>query len=283
MTKIEKDTLKQFAEILKLTEDELKKILKLYDDKQEELEKIIFDVVKKYGSYEELKKYNRMLKIDKQISDVIKDLNKKETKLITSALALVFVEGYYRNAFVLEKNLKMKINFKLLKKEIIQEVVNMPIEGLTFSERLYANQLKLKQNVKSVLIEGILKGKDIKTMAKNLDEKMNIGRNNAKRIVRTETARIHYQAQRKIWEDSGVVKKVIYIATLDNRTSEICRNRDGKVYVVGKEPPLPAHPNCRSTYGAYFDDIKIKQRKDNISKDFIKYQTYEEWRKNRVK
>jgi SPP1 gp7 family putative phage head morphogenesis protein len=285
---IEKDILKQFAIILNISEEELKKILKVYDSSQKQLEQIIFDLFKKYGSsngeqfYNELKKYERLKKLDEQISNVTKEISTTEAAILTALLIQVVKDSYYRNIYILEKNLKININFNLLKPEVIETLVNMPIEGLQFSERLYANQLKLKQNVKAVIIDGVTKGQDIKTMSKNLNEKMNIGRYNATRICRTETARVWYEGQKTAWTDTGV-KKVIYVATLDGRTSQICRSRDGKVYNLGEEPNLPAHPNCRSTYIPYLDDWKPSTRMDNQTKEFILYKTYEEWQKDRLK
>ena len=54
------------------------------------------------------------------------------------------------------------------------------------------------------------------------------------------------------------MEKYEILATLDGRTSEICRDMDGKVfgikdYEVGTTAP-PFHPNCRSTTVPYFDD-----------------------------
>lgn len=279
---LENDTLKQFAKVLNLSEDELEKILKLYNDGQKNIEKIIYDLFKKYGSsepeefYRELNKFDRMKKLDNELTDAVKEITTGEALILTTLLAGLVEESYYRNIFVLENSFKVGVNFKLLKDEIIKTVVNMPLEGLQFSERLYANQLKLKQSVKSVLIDGILKGQDIRTMTKNLNEKMNIGRYNASRICRTETARVWYEGQKIAFENTGV-KKVIYIATLDGKTSDICRSRDGKIYNFGEEPKLPAHPNCRSAYGVYADGWNPSTRMDNQTKKFIQYKTYEDW------
>lgn len=40
--------------------------------------------------------------------------------------------------------------------------------------------------------------------------------------------------------------KYQWVAILDNKTTEICRDRDGKVYIYGDGPLPPAHYNCRS-------------------------------------
>ena len=54
--------------------------------------------------------------------------------------------------------------------------------------------------------------------------------------------------------NSDLIKEYQWLSTLDNRTSSTCQSRDGKVYVVGKGPLPPAHPNCRSTTTPVFND-----------------------------
>src|SRR5690606_20868692 len=57
---------------------------------------------------------------------------------------------------------------------------------------------------------------------------------------------------------SGVVARSDFLATLDSRTSEICRSMDGRVFALSERevgvnyPPL--HARCRSTVVPYFDD-----------------------------
>jgi uncharacterized protein with gpF-like domain len=46
--------------------------------------------------------------------------------------------------------------------------------------------------------------------------------------------------------NSDIVEKVEWVSTLDNRTSQLCRSMDGKVFAIGKGPRPPAHINCRS-------------------------------------
>lgn len=48
--------------------------------------------------------------------------------------------------------------------------------------------------------------------------------------------------------NADLIKGLKYVATLDSRTSDLCKSRDGKVYDLDKAPPLPAHVNCRSAY-----------------------------------
>ncbi len=44
----------------------------------------------------------------------------------------------------------------------------------------------------------------------------------------------------------AIAKKYVWDSVIDNRTTEICRFRNQRIYEYGKGPVPPAHPNCRS-------------------------------------
>ena len=47
-------------------------------------------------------------------------------------------------------------------------------------------------------------------------------------------------------DNSDIIKKELYVATLDNRTTAICRSLDGKIFKVGEGQMPPLHMRCRS-------------------------------------
>ena len=70
------------------------------------------------------------------------------------------------------------------------------------------------------------------------------------------------------YEKSGVVSKYQFIATLDERTSEICEDMNLRIFntkdsQVGVNTP-PMHSNCRSTTIPYLEKYaeEYQHRKD---------------------
>ena len=77
---------------------------------------------------------------------------------------------------------------------------------------------------------------------------LNISRTSGERMVRTALNHTSSVAKNKFFEDNiDLIPYYEWVATLDSRTSPICRSRDGKVWKVGKGPLPPAHYNCRSS------------------------------------
>jgi SPP1 gp7 family putative phage head morphogenesis protein len=67
-------------------------------------------------------------------------------------------------------------------------------------------------------------------------------------LVRTSINQVANTASQQVYEaNQDITKKYRYVATLDTRTSAICRALDSKVFEYGKGPTPPQHFNCRST------------------------------------
>ena len=67
-------------------------------------------------------------------------------------------------------------------------------------------------------------------------------------IVRTSVNQVQNQASQAVYAaNSKVAPKYQYVATLDSRTSVVCRDLDGKTFAYNRGPTPPQHFNCRST------------------------------------
>jgi len=67
-------------------------------------------------------------------------------------------------------------------------------------------------------------------------------------LVRTSVNQVANAASQQVYEaNQDITQKYRYVATLDARTSSICRALDGTEFPYGKGPTPPQHFNCRST------------------------------------
>lgn len=67
-------------------------------------------------------------------------------------------------------------------------------------------------------------------------------------LVRTSVHQIANAASQQVYQaNQDITQKYQYVATLDSRTTPICRSLDGKIFDYGKGPLPPLHFNCRST------------------------------------
>jgi len=75
-----------------------------------------------------------------------------------------------------------------------------------------------------------------------------VANNQVSALVRTSINQVANAASQQVYEaNQDIAKKYRYLATLDTRTSSICRALDGREFEYGKGPTPPQHFNCRST------------------------------------
>lgn len=140
-----------------------------------------------------------------------------------------------------------------------QLVTTSPIDG-TLLERWTENLSEARYNRTERDIQlGLLQGENIDQIARRLrgtraqkykDGSLEISRRSAISFARTSVNTVSNRALQESYRESDVVKKLKVLATLDLRTSPICRSLDGNIYAEDdeKKPVFPQHPNCRSIY-----------------------------------
>jgi len=82
--------------------------------------------------------------------------------------------------------------------------------------------------------------------------------NQIRTLVRTSVNQVANAASMKTYEaNQDITTKYRYTATLDSRTSPVCRALDGTEHLYGKGPIPPQHFNCRSTTVPIVDYEKL--------------------------
>lgn len=218
--------------------------------------------------------------IDSKLRAMAKDMGQTQVNNVTNILKHNYSDTYYKNAYVMDSGLKIDLKFDILKDEYINAAVNNPIDGVLFSDRIWNNTADVASKLKQAITNAMNGGTTIDKIGKDIQEIFNVNAFNAQRLVNTENARIQSQAIDDIAASTGV-KKQIYSATLDNKTSEECAALDGHPFDVDdpdRVVPPENHPNCRCVLiNVPFDNWQPSKRKDNESKNIIDYEDYSQW------
>ena len=94
----------------------------------------------------------------------------------------------------------------------------------------------------------------VKQIAAKGGQVTTVANNQVVALVRTSINQVANAASQQVYEaNQDITKKYRYVATLDSRTSAICRALDGREFEYGKGPKPPQHFNCRSTTVAVID------------------------------
>lgn len=190
-------------------------------------------------------------------SNVAVMLNKEQKKLFAH-LSNQYTSSYYEDLYELQRITGYE-QINKLSPSFVEEVLNTSWanDGKNFSDRIWTRKDKLISTLDTNLRQGLITGRSPDKISAEISHELNTSKSNAKRLVQTESAAIHASSRKSMFKQMGVEKYEI-LATLDTRTTEICRGLDGKVfnvkdYEVGITAP-PFHVYCRSTTIPYFDD-----------------------------
>ena len=149
-------------------------------------------------------------------------------------------------------------------------VTTQPFEGQVLSS--WAKNIAQAdiRRIESAIRIGVTQGESIPTIASRVvgtvrqrgkDGVTEISRRQAQGITRTAVIAVTNAAKREFYKaNADIFTEELYVATLDFRTTPICRSLDGKKFPIGEGPLPPLHFNCRSVRVAAINGTALGTR-----------------------
>lgn len=230
---------------------------------------------------------SRLEALKYQLQQHVEVLAGGQTDAMDVLLKNTYLNGYGQTAFTIQTGLGIGFDIAGLNGRAIQTLLNKPwtTDGRNFSERIWGNKQVLIGELHKQLTQNLMTGGDLNKLIDSMSQKFNTSRSNAARLVYTEHAYAVSVASGESYRATGV-EKVTFIATLDERTSEICQSMDGTIidmkdYQPGVTVP-PLHPYCRSTTAPYYADMagigeRAARDEDGNTYYVPRDMTYPEW------
>lgn len=139
-----------------------------------------------------------------------------------------------------------------------------PFQGRTLKEwarsAARSDLTRIQQQIRIGMVQGE-SSSDIAARVFGARGATDLTRGQAEAVTRTVINGVSNAAQQEfLAENSDLFDVEQIVATLDGRTSPVCRAEDGKQYPVGKGPIPPLHVNCRSLRVAAIDGEVVGER-----------------------
>src|SRR5699024_1944187 len=133
---------------------------------------------------------------------------------------------------------------------LAKAVLLSDVSGATFSDRIWANQNELRNNINQTIERALIRGEHPRNAAASIKrlvrDEYGMKKRAADRILITETARAQTIAGVEAFK-AAEVDKMMWIAEPD--ACPICSDKDGKVFSIDASGlTIPAHPFCRCSY-----------------------------------
>lgn len=233
----------------------------------------------------------------------LSDLSQKQVKVLIrrtdSKLATIFgafaynLKSSWQELFYHRYKVDAPKDIKALQKHA-DEIFKKPLQldgkmGITLDELLdafsQAERKKITSAIRLAHHDGLPSAKLVQMIrgsrARNYqDGILQTTTRHAKTIAHTGTAIVASQAKQAVIADNAdIIKGIKVIATLDLRTSGICRGLDGVFMPLDKARYPPYHFNCRSSFEIVYDGYTAPKQRASMD-GVVKNQTYYEWLKD---
>lgn len=178
----------------------------------------------------------------------------REERLAKARLTETLKQAYYRTIFNDQKRNGL-YDFRLISDRRVQAALTHKWSGKNYSDRVWKNNAAFCKRLQRTIEVGCMTGMTLHDMEERLLEDC-IGADSdsgqrycASRLIRTEVNHFSNQGFLEGYKAAGITR-YRFMATLDLRTSAVCRQLDGKTFLVeeakaGENLP-PMHPFCRS-------------------------------------
>lgn len=244
-------------------------------------------------TYVEVIRYDRLKRLNNEIIELINEEDKSVRREIFGHLENQYQEAFYRVAHAIETIAKAKLNYSAVRREVLDEAVNIDFTGLTLNERLEKRRQELIYSMREAIVRGLHQGKTYRQMANDIKDELEGDLAKAQRIVRTEAHRVRELAGLKSVQHAakqGIVMTKTWNTVEDERVrvrhsklNGVTLPHDGLFRIDGYEAPAPGQ------FGAPEMDINCRCFLTYEIKEITKPQyselanmSYDEWLKERL-
>ena len=186
--------------------------------------------------FAEMNKYDRLIKLERNIANEIRDLSGLTIKEINSHLVNSYGLSYSSTFEAINAGLNISIQFQKIPRAVVLEAIKNPFDRVGWDWRTEGHHMKSIDLIKSEITNGLIEGKGYLQTAANIKIKVNELTNNVARIVRTESHRVQVLGRNIALDKSiksakslGIELEKVLISIIDNKTREQSRIMNGQV------------------------------------------------------
>lgn len=182
---------------------------------------------------------------------------------MTELLSINYLAAYYERSYTIAHGAEIAVRFNAVAKAGVEKAVKTKWSQFNYSQTIWNDRDRLVSALSTIIPQSFSRGLSSNQLGDMIAKEMGASRNRGRTLARTEVNHICNQADLDVYKVVGI-EDYEYLATLDMRTSDVCRGLDGTVHKVSHAsvgvnfPPM--HPNCRSTTVPKFSDQVGEER-----------------------
>ncbi|MFV0344306.1 MAG: minor capsid protein, partial [Anaerocolumna sp.] len=216
--------------------------------------------------------------LEKQIDAILQQLYAVDYQTKgEEALKEVYSDSYYQTWFNIDQYKGFHQEFAQINAQVVDELIRYPFNGADFSTRIWKQKDHMLQQLNESITTMLIQGRNPMTLSKDFSKKFETKEFEAYRLLHTEGSFMMGQGTLAAYKEDGV-KKYQLLATLDTKTSDICRGKDGDIHDIDKAVVgvtyWPFHNFCRTTDVPYYED-RDSSNDTRVARDPVTSKSYE--------
>lgn len=206
---------------------------------------------------------SRLEMLEADVRYQIEEIEQGKHKDVTELLSINYLAAYYNRHYTLAHGTGVAVSFNAVAKAGVEAAIRTKWSQYNYSQTIWNDRDRLVRTLATIIPQSFSRGLSSTQLGDMIAKEMNASKNRGRALARTEVNYICNQADLAAYKAIGI-EEYEYLATLDMRTSEICRSMDGTRHKVSQAqvgvnfPPM--HVNCRSCTVPYFADDDVLQR-----------------------
>jgi len=249
-------------------------------------------------NYSDLARFNALQGLQNGIYEQLNTLTGINKRRIYAASVTSYVEGYFNQAFKLEKGIKANLQYGLMNPNTIIASVLAPIDKITLNQRLEQHRQEIQASIRTEMTQSLIKGESYGDMSKRVKNVLEGDAAKAIKVVNTETHRTMSDgrmASIREAQENGVDMLKVWVSTLDGHTRDTHKALDGqkvkpdepfKIRGLSAQSPgnfmvAAEDINCRCSMRgeiAGYEPTERRQRDEHDGPSYIAPQTtYRQW------
>lgn len=206
---------------------------------------------------------SRLEMLEADVRYQVEKLQYKKYVDMTELLSVNYLAAYYERAYTIAHGAEIAVRFNAVTRAGVEKAIKTRWSPYNYSQSIWNDRDRLVRSLSTIIPQSFSRGLSSNQLGDMIAKEMEASRHRGRTLARTEVNHICNQADLDVYKVVGV-EIYQYLATLDMRTSEICRSLDGTEHKVSHAqvgvnfPPM--HPNCRSTTVPKFEDDEDAER-----------------------
>jgi SPP1 gp7 family putative phage head morphogenesis protein len=195
----------------------------------------------------------------RKVRDLLRSFHGEELKpAIISAVDGIAIVSSNAEAAAITQAVAAVLNVTTPNTDLIRQAVRRrPFNGGILSSWLTQLERNDVDRIWRRILQGMTDGETTEAIVQGVlgtrslayrDGIRHVTRSGTALLTRTAINHATNAGRHLLWEQNAdILKGYKWVSTLDSRTSDICRFRDGMIWKISRGPLPPAHPDCRST------------------------------------